>query len=292
MNPIETKVTRAFSLALKQRKIDLRAFAEGKAECERAFASVATPERLKDFEPEHAVYTVAQNYVSVVSEIITELPAMRPLVKLVGPAEEEYVPSGPPWSPLTTSYFTLWAFFDASAGTAKETIGTVILSLRSYLGWSPEFFRIIQMMQASRMGLYTVEGWDQDLVVLRELITDSICRAIVPAGKRGGPGELWLARVLPPPVARLSRHVVFTTPYVVCRPDVHEYLEFLERTLIKVKGGTTEQERYESLMKYGLSAGYWNEYIFEAYHHHEKSVIYLAGLPDVEASRPHSRVNS
>ena len=45
-------------------------------------------------------------------------------------------------------------------------------------------------------------------------------------------------------------------------------------------------------MKYGLSSAYWNEYIFEAYANHRPDAVFLAGLPDVEESRPHSRANS
>ena len=45
-------------------------------------------------------------------------------------------------------------------------------------------------------------------------------------------------------------------------------------------------------MKYGPTRSYWNEFVFEAYVNHQTEVIYLAGLPDVAESRPHSRVNS
>jgi hypothetical protein len=37
---------------------------------------------------------------------------MKKYAKIVGAAEEEYMPSGPPMSPLTASFFTTWAFYD------------------------------------------------------------------------------------------------------------------------------------------------------------------------------------
>ncbi len=49
---------------------------------------------------------------------------------------------------------------------------------------------------------------------------------------------------------------------------------------------------YEQLMKYGLSRHYWNEYIFESYVNHVKEAIFLAGIPDIALSRPHSRESS
>ena len=50
--------------------------------------------------------------------------------------------------------------------------------------------------------------------------------------------------------------------------------------------------RYEHNMKYGPARDYWSEFVFEAYINHRTAVIFLAGLPDVGESRPHSRVNN
>ena len=46
---------------------------------------------------------------------------------------------------------------------------------------------------------------------------------------------------------------------------------------------------YERHMKYGPTRAYWNDFVFEAYVNHRQEAIYLAGLPDVPESRPHSR---
>ena len=48
---------------------------------------------------------------------------------------------------------------------------------------------------------------------------------------------------------------------------------------------------YEHHMKCGPTRDYWTEFVFEAYVNHRTDVIFLAGLPDVPESRPHSRVN-
>jgi hypothetical protein len=52
---------------------------------------------------------------------------------------------------------------------------------------------------------------------------------------------------------------------------------------------TTDNEHH---MKFGPARDYWSEFVFEAYVNHRSDVIFLAGLPDVAESRPHSRVNS
>jgi hypothetical protein len=48
---------------------------------------------------------------------------------------------------------------------------------------------------------------------------------------------------------------------------------------------------YERHMKYGPTGEYWNDFVFEAYVNHRKEAIFLAGLPDVPESRPHSAVS-
>jgi hypothetical protein len=50
--------------------------------------------------------------------------------------------------------------------------------------------------------------------------------------------------------------------------------------------------RYEQHMKYGPARDYWTDFVFEAYVNHGTEVIFLARLPDVAKSGPHSRVNS
>ena len=96
-------------------------------------------------------------------------------------------------------------------------------------------------------------------------------------------------RVLPPPLSG-SEHVVFTTPYLLLQPGEHEWQCYIRRTL----PDAPPEERISSYgrhMKYGPARGYWPEFVFEAYVNHRADVIFLAGLPDLAESRPHSRVN-
>ena len=86
-------------------------------------------------------------------------------------------------------------------------------------------------------------------------------------------------------------HVVFTTSYLLVRPGQREWQAYFDRTL---PDGTAEERiaSYQRHMKYGPVRNYWAEFVFEAYVNHQTEVIFLAGLPDVAESRPHSRFNS
>ena len=194
-------------------------------------------------------------------------------------------------SPLTGSYFTCWAFFDACVEPANETIGSTALEVGAAFGMHAELLRLFGLMQRSRMGIYVHEGTQGNLAVLREVVTDAVCRAIVPSGYRGKRGELWYVRVLPPPMPGGSEHVVFTTPYILLQPGIRDWQAYFRRTLPDAPK-QARLDAYELHMKHGPTRAYWNEFVFEAYVNYRSDAIFLAGLPDVAESRPHSEVNS
>ena len=248
--PIGQKLIKEFRRFKGRNVFDFKQFNLGRRVAEQLETRVDSKEDLAKLHPAHALYVYAQNQATVLSEQVTQLPGMSRFVDLVGKAEDEYLPSGPPMSPLTTSYFTCWALFDASIGKCRETIGTCIAAVASEIGLDPDLLRLIKAMQESRMGFYVLQDSEADYTVLREMVTGLECRAIVPSGHRGDRGELWLARVLPPPLPRSSPHVVFTTPYLILRPDPKEWLAYFARTLPTIDPANGERA-YECLMKDG-----------------------------------------
>jgi hypothetical protein len=284
--PLVKKILRSLAQYRSRKIIDLRAFAAARQEATDLQASVISPQKLAALHPAHAIYAYAQNQASVLLESVTALPALAQLTDLIADASEEYMPSGPPMSPLSPTYFFYWSAFDLAIGTARETAGDCIAALARCADADPDFLRILDIMRASRMGLYVCEGVDHEGVKLREFVSGEITSCIVPSGYRGQRGEIWLARVFPPPAPEFAQSVVITTPYVIIAPGEREWQRFLERTLPKTGIGDPRLA-YRHLMKYGLDLRYWSEYIFEAYVNYKTSVVYLRGLPDVAGSRPH-----
>jgi hypothetical protein len=285
--PIAKKVVAKVKRHLGRRVVDIKRVLDGLALAEGLQKTIATQKHLASLDPAHAVYAYTQNQVSVLSEQLTGLKEMAPFADIISQAEDLYEPSGPPMSPLTTSYFTCWAFFDACAGPANETIGTTILEVGAAFGMHTELLRLIRLMQDSRMGLYIHRGREGNLTILEDLLTGTLYRAIVPAGYSGRKNELWYVRVLPPPIPGSQERVVFTTPYVMVHPDYPDWMKYLRRTFAP----TAPMDDYERHMKYGPTREYWNDFVFEGYVNHQADAIYLAGLPDVPASRPHSEVS-
>jgi len=266
---------------------------------ENEIGPAITPYGFQDYHPNHAVYLATQNMVSYLAEELSALPELREYAEIVGQAEDEYMPDGPPFSPLSRSYFTTWVFFDAPFGPDRETIGTCLLDIGPELGLSADYMAAIRLMQRSRMGIYEHDGVVGERVRLRELISEQSYTCLVPAGYLGRAGELWYARILSPPFADSDDSVVFTTPYCLIAPGKREWTAFLDRTMPKTSlplsapalsemGIVTEHPALEVLMKYGLSPNYWHEFIFLAYFNYRFNVVFLTGLPDVPESLPHA----
>ena len=296
--PISKKVIAGLKKTKNQKVIDLSAFEKAKIYAEDLEKTIISQKDMEKYDPLHAVYIYAQNKLSIFVEMLVDLPALTKLTNAYSDAEDLYLPSGPPMSPLTTSYFTCWGLFDLCIGNQKETFGTIIIDLCKFLKVDPGLIHVFECMQESRMGFYVHKGTLDKYVLLEELITKKQIKAIVPSGYLGNYNQIWFARIMAEPFPALNYRysVVFTTPYVIAEMQGNQFfssteekwLKFFERTLEKT-GFKNKNQSYETLMKYGLNRHYWNEYILEGYVNHTNEMIILAGFPDIPLSRPHSR---
>ncbi|MCY4396399.1 MAG: hypothetical protein OXC10_14825 [Rhodospirillaceae bacterium] len=65
------------------------------------------PAKFADHDPCHGIYALAQDIASLMSESMSAMKEAKGFVRIAGEAENGYMPSGPPMSPLTVSYFTI-----------------------------------------------------------------------------------------------------------------------------------------------------------------------------------------
>ena len=244
----------------------------------------------KGHDPCHAAYIYGQNIASVLGEQLSTMKEARQYAKIVVAAEDSYMPSGPPISPLTTSYFMMWALFDVLFGQSHETMGSCILRLAQEIEFPVWLLDVIGLMQRSRMGFYVHCGTDGSLVRLREIGSQETRLCHVPAGYLGRAGELWFIRLLPPASALFTYHVVFTTPYILVNVSERALADYLVREMARLGSRivprTLDASTY--IMKHGPTTNHWNEYIFCAYTGHQHEAIFLTGIPDVKESLPHA----
>ncbi|MFQ5423960.1 MAG: hypothetical protein ACE5F9_08260 [Phycisphaerae bacterium] len=263
---------------------------------EQARERIRIPKGVKDMEahiqagldPILAAYASIQNLVSSFAESASTFEEFEPYYKIVSAAQDEYMPGGPPISPLTGSYFTTWAFFDCRFGPDDETIGTCFLDVSDVLELDDHTIEIMRRFQESRMGIYAHCGTiDNSKCILRELVTNREFTCHSASGYVGKEGEIWYVRLCPPLVDLLDYHVVVTTPYVLMDATETDWCAYLKRSMLEAGKSDATQNLY-GLMKYGKSPNDWNEFVFLAYHHSQPNVIFLTGLPDVKGSLPHA----
>ncbi len=291
LGPIAKKVQATLRKVKQEKLVDLTTWKAAKVHATdlAAQSPMIDPEVGRRY-PEFAGITQVTNWVLTALELMQDLPALAKFTEKVSRFEEEYMPEGPPMSPLTRSFFWQWMLYDLPIGVQRETFGSILLALAPDLKIPDDVAHVLALLVESRLGLYVVDRVDGDNISLRELVTERRCVATCPSGYVGKVNDLWLVRLVPPPLEG-ARWTVVMTPYLILRPVVAEWQSYLDRTL-PLTGVKERTGAYESLMKHGLEPTYWAEYVFEAYANHQDGVILLMGLPDVEASRPNSPVSA
>src|SRR5689334_11185158 len=127
--PIAKRILATMKLPSQRKVVNIKNVITGGRIAEELQQAVVSQNDLAGFQLARGAYVYTQNQTSVMSQQLTALKEIRPFVDIISRAEDLYMPSAPPMSPLTMSYFSCWAFFDACAGPANETIGTTILEV-------------------------------------------------------------------------------------------------------------------------------------------------------------------
>lgn len=286
--PIADKVLKRLDRDAKAKVIDLSAVRTSRKQVADLEATLVSDDTLTQLPPCFALYTLVQNHLSVISEILLTLPSLHRFYDHFEVANDLYTPEGPPISPLTNSFYTNWAQYDVAFGLGRETLTTISIAVARKTGMHANFLKLAGKLADSHCSVYEHLGTDANTILLRELWTNREVRALNATGYNGKPGEIWYTRLLPPNDLLPGVHVNFNTPYVM-HPYTHKahWLASIERVLAKTKGQDPEQDFY-NYMKFGPELLYWTEYVFEAYSNHTSDMILLHGLPDQPETRPHS----
>ena len=252
---------------------------------------IKTPDVLVDegYDPLHAVYIYAQNFLSVLIEEAIEFPELREWAKFYVSLEENYMPAGPPMSPLSRSYFFCWSSFDLAYGQHQETIAQCLVKTARELGSPEGLVETLEIMQKSRMGFYVHEGMQGEYIQLRELKTNRQCLCHNSSGYQGRRGEIWYIRLMPPLDESCDYHVAFTTPYVIRNVTESGLVELIDRMIPKMARRGYPAE-YDAFMKWGPALKYWNEYLMMGYSNFAHDVIYLTGYPSTDPKAEYQSV--
>lgn len=289
MSHITSKLNKRLQNFNNKKVVPVSHLFEGKHIADMASKTISSFEELvgKGFDPVHAIYVNTQNLLSFFAEQISAFPELKSFCNIAAKAEDTYMPSGPPMSPLTNSYFGLWLLCDLVFGPDKETIIDCFLGVASGMNVGEMNQKTALSLKESRMGIYEHMGSDKKFITLKELLTAKTYRCICPSGYEGRKGELWFVRLLPDPLNQVDYSVVVTTPYVIGGHAVKDWEAFFARNSI-VSSNVGYESRLYKFMKYGPSVFYWHEFVFLSYSNYRLEAIYLTGIPDIKATLPHA----
>ena len=168
-------------------------------------------------DPIHAAYVFMQNFTSHFAEGVSHFPEMKNWAAVVAKAEDEYLPSGPPMSPLTGSYFWMWAIYDLRIGKSTDTVAYCQIAMNDVLQMNAHQLDAAKKLEQSRMGIYEQIGMDGPHI---RLAGTDYGRQL----PRPLPGRISSARKvdygtsgsLPPLEPQLAEYwIAMTTPYIL-----------------------------------------------------------------------------
>ncbi len=288
--PIARKIIKFMKMHEKSKIINLQAVKDAKLTAEEYQKSVLSIEQLQKHDPLTAIYINSQNHLSVLVEMFSEFPSLKNLIRRNIQADDKYMPSYPPMSPVTNSHFFCWSVFDLMTGGAKkESFCTVVIDYCKSINFDPFQIEIYEIFQQSYAGIYIQEGFDDTFVYLREIVTNKKITTKVASLYTGNTGDIWYARVLPPLFGLYDYSVVFGTPYILNNQmstnTEREWLDYFNRQL-SIDNNINSEKSYQEFMKFGKNDDFWMEYITQAYLGFTSESISLGGIPDIPASLP------
>ncbi len=229
------------------------------------------------------------NFMNVISQFLLSHPdpSLQAHADRLDKANEEYVPQGPPISPVTTSHFNCWTLMDAEISPEEGTLCDAVLRLGPELGLDGSLSELLQQAASTRMGMYCQVGVEDKVILLREILTNRLYRVRCNSDYLGDTDTVWFVRLFPSRVEE-GTHFIISTPYIVAETTHEQWVEYFGRNGLQ-SGASNLEPLLANFMKVGSSPNHWLEYIFEGYMGHRgSSCICLTGIPDCKESLPHS----
>jgi hypothetical protein len=239
-------------------------------------------------------------------------PAFDRLARLHEDVQDEYMPGGPPQSPVYDSIAMQLVLGAVPQGTGSETPYSVLARLLQRDPSRARLQRMALSLAQARFELYRVrsaEGHDAEVepvrggAALRVRLTGPFLRT----------GDFGLMRVLPfdggffiadspyllkaseedwldhlaRMVARQQTPAPTPSPPKASKLSSKEQARRRQREKAKASRNTPEEiiERY---FQFGSSERYWLDYIMDAYAGERNGIVFLAGVPDRPELLPHS----
>lgn len=146
-------------------------------------------------------------------------PELQELHRCIANARQFYRPNDSTRSRVSESMFHNWAHYDLNLGAPSASLAELALYILEHTGLPADQLAACRQLTRSRLGVYEVcvriRDRDCERLTVRELITGHTYSALDLSGAAPGPGQLWIARLLPPTPAAPRHWVSFMSAYAV-----------------------------------------------------------------------------
>ncbi|HEX2958299.1 MAG TPA: hypothetical protein VHO70_15800, partial [Chitinispirillaceae bacterium] len=129
-----------------------------------------------DFPCYMAVFNICTEFVE---QVLDTIPLLNDFNNRICDMQDEYMPSGPPMSPITKSFFNSWMALDALIND-KLTLGLLFsryIQEKKVMGYA---VKAMNNLNASFVSLYQVVGGDLKKTILWDLIEKREIEAAIP----------------------------------------------------------------------------------------------------------------
>lgn len=224
--------------------------------------------------------------------------------------EDEYMPGGPPHSPIYDSFSMQFVLGSVRQGIGNETPYSVLARL---LQRDPSRARLQAMAQTladARFELYRVTSTGGHRATI-EPVRGGTALSVRLTGPFLRPGDFGLMRVL----SFDNEHFIADSPYLL-KASEQDWLDHLARVVVQQQalGATSASQKASKLsskeqarrrqrdkakadrnepeeiikryLQFGLSSRYWFDYVMDA--GERCGIVLLAGVPDQPEHLPHS----
>jgi hypothetical protein len=238
----------------------------------------------KEGDPSFHAYAAANNIAKEFNEQALDILELIPFNNELADVQDEYEPSYPPISPVTSSFFAGWMLMDAQDSITGVTLGKLFSHYLHHATKWEHLRKALVAMNDSYCSFYEVMDVDANGVKLWDIAGEQLLGCWNSSGYPGLQGEIWYARVLPPFGQGSNRSVTASTPYVFRDSSRITWENFFQRHLASKTGAERPLKHY---LKYGKSLEYWLEFVFQAFKGYTGNMIFVTGVPDDPASLPH-----
>lgn len=198
--------------------IDLQDRRSLRAQSDRLHAFLKVQEDA-ELPAEFEGYTQANRLLFNTIWEMRNFPELKELARCIASARQFYRPDDQARSRVSESMFHNWAQYDLNLGNPDASLAQLALHVLEQMDIAPERMAACRQLARSRLGVYEVcvriRDRDCERLTVRELITGHTYSALDLSGAAPGPGQLWLARLLPPTPSAPRHWVSFMSSYAV-----------------------------------------------------------------------------